>query len=126
MANEIRNQYIITYSPINQTLDGSFRTIKVVANGPGRPIVRTRSGYYATPESAQEVGCRFAVIRFLWKASRGYRLTPWRSPYLALAHRDILRLARRSRLTSATFWRFVWQNRRELVRFLHWTERMRG
>lgn len=51
LANEIRNQYIITYSPTNQSLDGSFRTIKVVANGPGRPTVRTRSGYFATPES---------------------------------------------------------------------------
>jgi len=49
MAHEIRNQYIITYTPINQELDGSFRSIKVVANGPGRPTVRTRSGYYATP-----------------------------------------------------------------------------
>lgn len=53
MANEIRNQYIITYSPTNQSLDGSFRTIKVTANGPNRPVVRTRSGYYATPEPAQ-------------------------------------------------------------------------
>jgi VWFA-related protein len=51
MAQEIRNQYIITYSPTNQTLDGTFRTIRVVANGPGRPQVRTRSGYYATPDT---------------------------------------------------------------------------
>jgi Ca-activated chloride channel homolog len=54
LANEIRNQYIITYSPSNQTLDGSFRTIKVVANGPGRPVVRTRSGYFATPEQPNQ------------------------------------------------------------------------
>jgi VWFA-related protein len=51
MAQEIRNQYIITYSPTNQNLDGTFRTIKVVANGPNRPVVRTRSGYYATPDA---------------------------------------------------------------------------
>jgi Ca-activated chloride channel family protein len=50
MANEIRNQYIITYSPTNPSLDGTFRTIKVLANAPNRPVVRTRSGYYATPE----------------------------------------------------------------------------
>jgi VWFA-related protein len=54
LANEIRNQYIITYSPTNQALDGSFRTIKVLANGPGRPTVRTRSGYFATPESPKQ------------------------------------------------------------------------
>jgi VWFA-related protein len=54
LANEIRNQYIITYSPINQSLDGSFRSIKVIANGPGRPTVRTRSGYFASPEAPKQ------------------------------------------------------------------------
>jgi Ca-activated chloride channel family protein len=50
VAHDIRSQYIIEYSPINPALDGSFRQIKVVANGPNHPIVRTRSGYYATPD----------------------------------------------------------------------------
>lgn len=50
VAREIRNQYVIEYSPSIQALDGSFREIKVTCNGPGRPLVRTRTGYYATPE----------------------------------------------------------------------------
>src|SRR6266849_6625961 len=50
VAHDIRSQYIITYSPINSALDGSFRQIKVIANGPNHPVVRTRSGYYATPD----------------------------------------------------------------------------
>ena len=50
VAHELRNQYVITYTPTNQSLDGTFRTIKVVANAKGRPVVRTRSGYYATPD----------------------------------------------------------------------------
>ena len=50
VAHEIRNQYIIAYSPTLQALDGSFRQIKVMVNGPGRPVVRTRNGYYATPD----------------------------------------------------------------------------
>ena len=50
VAHEIRNQYIIAYSPALQALDGSFRQIKVTVNGPGRPVVRTRNGYYATPD----------------------------------------------------------------------------
>jgi Ca-activated chloride channel homolog len=49
VAQEIRNQYIIAYSPALQELDGSFRQIKVTVNGPGRPQVRTRNGYFATP-----------------------------------------------------------------------------
>jgi Ca-activated chloride channel homolog len=50
IATEIRNQYIIAYTPSNAALDGSFRTIRVEARGPGRPLVRTRTGYYANPD----------------------------------------------------------------------------
>jgi Ca-activated chloride channel homolog len=51
VAHEIRNQYTIAYSPTVQQMDGSFRQIKVTVNGPGHPVVRTRTGYYATPDS---------------------------------------------------------------------------
>jgi VWFA-related protein len=53
VARDIRSQYIIEYNPKNSTLDGSFRQIKVVANGPNHPVVRTRSGYYATPDKTE-------------------------------------------------------------------------
>jgi VWFA-related protein len=52
VAHEIRNQYTIAYSPLVQAMDGSFRQIKVTVNGPGHPQVRTRTGYYATPDTA--------------------------------------------------------------------------
>jgi Ca-activated chloride channel homolog len=52
VAHEIRNQYILAYTPSNETLDGSFRQIRVTVDGPGRPVVRTRTGYYATPGAA--------------------------------------------------------------------------
>lgn len=55
VARDIRNQYVIAYSPTNQNLDGTFRTIKVVANG-GRYTVRTRTGYYASPEPKKKAG----------------------------------------------------------------------
>ena len=51
VAQDIRNQYTIAYSPTIQALDGSFRQIRVTVNGPGHPTVRTRTGYYATPDS---------------------------------------------------------------------------
>lgn len=48
VARDIRNQYTIQYTPLNDKLDGSFRAIKVAVNAPGRLTARTRSGYYAT------------------------------------------------------------------------------
>jgi Ca-activated chloride channel family protein len=53
VAHDIRNQYIIAYTPSNPVLDGSYRQIRVTVNGPNRPTVRTRTGYYATPEPAR-------------------------------------------------------------------------
>ena len=52
VAHEIRNQYVIGYSPVNQNLDGSYRRIRVSVKAKGKPSVRTRSGYYATPYEA--------------------------------------------------------------------------
>jgi len=50
VAHEIRNQYILGYTPSNQALDGKFRKIRVTVNAPGDPAVRTRTGYYAGSE----------------------------------------------------------------------------
>jgi VWFA-related protein len=50
IARDIRSQYTIAYTPTSPD-DGSYRQIKVTVDGPGKPTVRTRSGYYATPET---------------------------------------------------------------------------
>ena len=52
VAHDIRNQYTIAYTPSIQELDGSYRQIRVVVEAPGKPVVRTRTGYYATPDAA--------------------------------------------------------------------------
>jgi Ca-activated chloride channel family protein len=50
IAHEIRNQYTIVYSPLNDNLDGSFRKIKVELTGQFKgATVRAKNGYYATP-----------------------------------------------------------------------------
>ncbi len=51
VARDIRNQYTIVYSPTNTAMDGSFRAVKVTVNQKGL-TVRTRSGYYATPDQS--------------------------------------------------------------------------
>jgi Ca-activated chloride channel homolog len=50
VAHDIRNQYTIQYTPANLAMDGTFRQIKIAVNAPGHLTVRTRNGYYATPE----------------------------------------------------------------------------
>ncbi len=46
IAHEIRNQYVLSYTPTNLAADGSFRKIRVDVDVPG-VTVRTRAGYYA-------------------------------------------------------------------------------
>lgn len=53
VAHEIRNQYILVYSPINQAFDGTFRKITVTVRAPGNLTVRTRNGYYAPAPSTR-------------------------------------------------------------------------
>ncbi|MGO9259970.1 MAG: VWA domain-containing protein [Bryobacteraceae bacterium] len=56
VARDIRSQYTITYSPINAAMDGTYRKIRIAVNASGHPTVRTRSGYYATPDQATPKG----------------------------------------------------------------------
>ena len=56
VARDLRNQYTITYTPSNQAMDGTYRKIRIAVNAPGKPDVRTRSGYYATQDQAVPKG----------------------------------------------------------------------
>jgi len=52
VARDIRSQYTIEYTPSNAAMDGTFRQIRIAVSASGHPVVRTRSGYYATPDQA--------------------------------------------------------------------------
>jgi Ca-activated chloride channel homolog len=57
IANDIRNQYTITYESTNSKADGTYRAIAVKASntpGHGRLLVNTRAGYLA-PENPPAV-----------------------------------------------------------------------
>ncbi|MGE5489130.1 MAG: VWA domain-containing protein [bacterium] len=60
IAKDIRNQYVLAYSPHRQELDGTYRRIKVTVDGKNRPTVRTRTGYYASPEIPQNESAAFS------------------------------------------------------------------
>ena len=47
IGDELRSQYIISYNPINQSLDGTYRKVRV-ETADKKYKVRTRPGYWAT------------------------------------------------------------------------------
>lgn len=65
----------------------------------------------------------FASLRFLWNATRGSRLTPWRSEYLRWRMETYSgQWAEQMRLRDML--KFVWTARWELLSFLAWTGRV--
>jgi hypothetical protein len=63
------------------------------------------------------------MLGYLWRTTRGYRLTPWRSPYILWRIETYWGLHAES-ITFAEFWRFAWTRRRDLLRFMRWAGRM--
>ncbi|MCZ2152753.1 MAG: hypothetical protein LC114_02440 [Bryobacterales bacterium] len=63
------------------------------------------------------------MIRFLWFASKGYRLRPWASPYLRWRVETYSGIRAES-VTFREFWRFLWSQQSNLWRYLRWTSRM--
>jgi hypothetical protein len=59
-------------------------------------------------------------LRFVWNATRGYRLTPWRSPFLRWRV-ETYSGTKAEELTLKIIFGFMWAERWELLRFLLWT-----
>jgi hypothetical protein len=64
-----------------------------------------------------------SVLRFLWNATRGHRLAPWRSPYLCWRIETYCGV-KMNQIGFLEFWGFAWRERAELLRFLKWTAGM--
>ena len=64
-----------------------------------------------------------APLRFLWNATRGHRLAPWRSDYLRWRVETYSGMKAET-LTARDVLGFVWTSRWELLNFLGWTGRM--
>lgn len=65
------------------------------------------------------------MLAVLLALSRGYRLQPWLSPYLRWRIETYSGL-HADRIGFGTFWHFVWKDRRNLLRYLRWADRMRA
>lgn len=63
------------------------------------------------------------ILRFILHATRGHRLAPWRSPFLRWRIETYTGL-KMDKIGFFAFWAFVFQERKELWRFLRWTAEM--
>ncbi len=64
-----------------------------------------------------------AAVRFLWNATRGNRFTPWRSEYLKWRIETYSGMKAEA-LTTGEIMQFVWREKWNLLRFLHWTNKI--
>jgi hypothetical protein len=64
------------------------------------------------------------ALWFSWVATRGYRLRPWKSPYLRWRIETYSGIPA-EQVTFGVFWSFLWRERHSLHDFLKWGARMR-
>jgi hypothetical protein len=65
----------------------------------------------------------FASLRFIWNATRGHRLRPWRSEYLKWRI-ETYSGKKAELLQSKDVLSFLWTEKWHLLRFLKWTNEM--
>jgi hypothetical protein len=64
------------------------------------------------------------TLKFYWIAARGYRLTPWKSPYLQWRYETFLG-QEAAGLTAGKFFSLTWKYRKHLERFANWAAERR-
>jgi len=64
------------------------------------------------------------MLRLLWQLARGFRLRPWRSPYLRWRIETYWGIPADA-VGFREFWGFVWRRKADLWRYLRWAARMR-
>jgi hypothetical protein len=63
------------------------------------------------------------MAAFLWQATRGSRLRPWKSPYLRWRVETYWGIPAEE-LNRTSFFRFAWAQRKAFWGFLRWAGRM--
>jgi hypothetical protein len=104
-----------TTAPLGMTPPKRRSRFKLTTTKPAiRSQLLLRYGYH---------GSMYYILRFLWNATRGHHLTPWRSPYL-LWRIETYTGVKMTQIGFLEFWEFMWRERHELWRFLKWTGSM--
>ncbi len=89
-----------------------------MALSPGNLDLTT--GFRVRPPTRAILSAMRHMLRFLWNATRGHRLTPWRSPYL-LWRVETYCGVKMQQIGFLEFWEFMWREHSHLWRFLKWT-----
>jgi hypothetical protein len=64
------------------------------------------------------------AIRYYWITAKGYRLRPWRSPYLRWRLETFFGPAAAD-LDAPQFFDYMWRERKRMRRFLAWVKQER-
>lgn len=64
------------------------------------------------------------AFRYYWLTSKGYRLRPWKSPYLQWRMETFFGPAA-TNLTAGQFFSYMWRERARIRRFIAWVAEVR-
>jgi hypothetical protein len=64
------------------------------------------------------------MLRYYWITAKGYRLRPWKSPYLRWRFETFLG-AEAADMSARMFFRLSWKYRERMKRFVRWSEERR-
>jgi len=62
-----------------------------------------------------------SALKFYWLSSKGYRLQPWRSPYIRWRMETFFG-PEAAPTDARTFFRLTWRERTRLLKFFQWAE----
>lgn len=65
-----------------------------------------------------------SALRFYWTSCKGYRLRPWRSPYIRWRMETFFG-PEAAPTDARTFFRLTWRERARLLKFFRWAETRR-
>ena len=65
------------------------------------------------------------ALRYYWITTKGYRLRPWKSPYIQWRLETFFG-AEAAHLSAMQFFRLLWRERERLERFLDWVAESRA
>jgi len=66
----------------------------------------------------------FNALHYYWIVAKGYRLRPWKSPYIEWRLETFFG-ADAAHLGAADFFRLLWRERARMARFLAWVKEHR-